>query len=65
MLSRKAITLIKFTIYNLETTDAATSSDQQDLLAIHFWNEVLRNPQQYKKLVRQIEDQASKTFEIN
>lgn len=65
MLSRKAITLIKFTIYNLETTDAATSSDQQGLLAVHFWNEVLRNPQQYKKLVKQIEKQASETFEIN
>lgn len=65
MLSRKAITLIKFTIYNIETIDAARTLDEQDLLAVHFWNDVLRNPQHYKKLVKKIEEQALATYEIN
>lgn len=65
MLSRKAITLIKFTIYNIESTKATVPQDEQDLFTIHFWNDVLRNPQHYKNLVKKIEEQASATHEIN
>lgn len=59
MLSDKAIALINNTIIH---TRAVELEGKIPFFTEQFWVEILKNPRQYKKLVKQIEEQASRVI---
>lgn len=56
MLSDKAKVLLRNTI---DTTLEAESQGKHPLFTANYWADVMKNPKEYKKLVKEIERQAS------